>query len=72
MVKCIVICPTSSVIIQFPQYSRNSGAQSISYNDPLLIVKGKGSHLYDQHGKAYLDLVNNVCHGNRPQKCKVE
>lgn len=35
---------------------------SVSYNEPLKIVRGEGIWLYDQHGQAYLDMVNNVCH----------
>ena len=39
-------------------------AQSVSYanTDPLLILKGRGSELYDEQGTAYLDTRNNVCH----------
>ena len=29
---------------------------------PLTIVRGEGAYLYDEHGRAYLDCVNNVCH----------
>lgn len=37
---------------------------SISYANTggLMIVKGMGSRLYDETGKAYLDTRNNVCH----------
>ena len=35
---------------------------SISYKNPLHIVRGMGEFLYDSEGKAYLDCVNNVCH----------
>lgn len=35
---------------------------SVSYDTPLKIVRGEGVWLYDQHGQAYLDMVNNVCH----------
>ncbi len=35
---------------------------SVSYDEPLKIVRGEGVWLYDQHGQAYLDMVNNVCH----------
>lgn len=39
-------------------------ALSISYEntDPLMIVKGKGSRLYDENGLSYLDTRNNVAH----------
>jgi 4-aminobutyrate aminotransferase-like enzyme/Ser/Thr protein kinase RdoA (MazF antagonist) len=39
-----------------------SGALSLSYHEPLHIVRGSGSFLYDAEGRAYLDMVNNVCH----------
>ncbi len=35
---------------------------SVSYSDPLKIVRGQGPYLYDERGRRYLDLVNNVCH----------
>jgi 4-aminobutyrate aminotransferase-like enzyme/Ser/Thr protein kinase RdoA (MazF antagonist) len=35
---------------------------SLSYREPLQIVRGEGQFLYDENGRAYLDMVNNVCH----------
>ncbi|MCB9420915.1 MAG: aminotransferase class III-fold pyridoxal phosphate-dependent enzyme [Ardenticatenaceae bacterium] len=35
---------------------------SISYREPLKIVRGAGQYLYDETGRPYLDCVNNVCH----------
>lgn len=35
---------------------------SLSYSEPLQIVRGSMQYLYDRDGRAYLDLVNNVCH----------
>ena len=35
---------------------------SISYDQPLHIIRGLGSWLYDAGGRAYLDCVNNVAH----------
>jgi 4-aminobutyrate aminotransferase-like enzyme len=35
---------------------------SLSYRDPLEIVRGAGAFLYDQNGRSYLDMVNNVAH----------
>jgi len=35
---------------------------SVSYRAPLKIVRGQGQYLFDDHGRRYLDLVNNVCH----------
>ncbi|MEV0202534.1 aminotransferase class III-fold pyridoxal phosphate-dependent enzyme [Nonomuraea sp. NPDC050691] len=39
-----------------------SRALSLSYREPLHIVRGEGAHLYDASGRRWLDLVNNVCH----------
>ena len=35
---------------------------SLSYEEPLHIVRGWMQHLFDAEGQAYLDCVNNVCH----------
>ncbi|RME83176.1 MAG: aminotransferase class III-fold pyridoxal phosphate-dependent enzyme [Caldilineae bacterium] len=35
---------------------------SISYSEPLKIVRGWMQYLYDDQGRAYLDLFNNVAH----------
>lgn len=35
---------------------------SLSYREPLHIVRGYMQHLYDAEGRAYLDAVNNVPH----------
>lgn len=33
---------------------------SVSYEDPLEIVRGEGRYLFDSSGRGYLDAVNNV------------
>ncbi|MGB5655849.1 MAG: aminotransferase class III-fold pyridoxal phosphate-dependent enzyme [Acidimicrobiia bacterium] len=35
---------------------------SLSYDEPLTIVRGSGQYLFDERGRRYLDCVNNVCH----------
>lgn len=35
---------------------------SLSYRNPLTIVRGRGRHLLDHEGRRYLDGVNNVPH----------
>jgi 4-aminobutyrate aminotransferase-like enzyme len=35
---------------------------SLSYRDPIHVVRGMGAHLYDVWGREYLDCVNNVPH----------
>ncbi len=34
----------------------------LSYETPLKMVRGQGAYLFDEQGKPYLDMVNNVCH----------
>ena len=35
---------------------------SLAYRGPLEIVRGAGTYLFDQTGRAFLDMVNNVAH----------
>ncbi len=35
---------------------------SLSYKEPLKIVRGHGAYLMDESGRKYLDTVNNVAH----------
>ena len=35
---------------------------SLSYREPLTIVRGEGPYLFDASGRRFLDGVNNVCH----------
>jgi 4-aminobutyrate aminotransferase-like enzyme/Ser/Thr protein kinase RdoA (MazF antagonist) len=37
-------------------------ALSVAYRQPLAIVRGAGQYLFDEGGRPFLDLVNNVCH----------
>ncbi|MEU7860828.1 aminotransferase class III-fold pyridoxal phosphate-dependent enzyme [Nonomuraea sp. NPDC049141] len=39
-----------------------SRAMSLSYREPLHLVRGEGAYLFDASGRPWLDLVNNVCH----------
>lgn len=39
-----------------------SRALSLNFKEPIQIVKGAGAYLYDEAGRPYLDLVNNVAH----------
>ncbi|MCZ6560690.1 MAG: aminotransferase class III-fold pyridoxal phosphate-dependent enzyme, partial [Gammaproteobacteria bacterium] len=39
-----------------------SASLSLSYQEPLLITRGRGQYLYDHKNRAWLDLVNNVSH----------
>jgi 4-aminobutyrate aminotransferase-like enzyme/Ser/Thr protein kinase RdoA (MazF antagonist) len=42
--------------------NRMSRALSIAYQKPLKMVRGAGQYLFDDRGRPFLDLVNNVCH----------
>lgn len=35
---------------------------SLSYKDPIKIVRGIGQYLIDENGRKYLDTVNNIAH----------
>ena len=39
-----------------------SRALSVAYREPLVITRGQGPFLFDERGRPYLDLVNNVAH----------
>lgn len=39
--------------------ARNIG---LSYDQPLMLVRGEGQYLFDEQGRQYLDCVNNICH----------
>lgn len=49
-----------------------SPSLSLSYREPLHIVRGVGSHLYDVMGRGYLDCVNNVAHVGHEHPTVVE
>ena len=42
--------------------SHLSRALSLSYDEPLHIVRGWKTFLYDAEARPHLDMVNNVCH----------
>ena len=39
-----------------------SPSLSLSYDEPIHIVRGEGQYLYDKEGNRYLDAVNNIQH----------
>jgi len=41
---------------------RLSANLSLNYTSPVQVVRGAGAYLYDDRGRRYLDLVNNVAH----------
>ena len=49
-------------IIQKLRKDYLSPSLSLSYEEPLHIVKGAAQYLYDKDGKKYLDAINNIQH----------
>ncbi len=39
-----------------------SPSLSVSYQQPIQMVRGQGAYLFDAEGRNFLDMVNNVCH----------
>ncbi|MCL4141367.1 UNVERIFIED_CONTAM: hypothetical protein GTU68_000462 [Idotea baltica] len=72
------ICPDPNKLFKIPHLSTYQGQSnnelikfrnkylgkslSLQYNEPLNIVRGHGAFLIDNHGRAYLDTINNVAH----------
>ena len=72
------LCPDPAVLFpELPQLEKDSWdagtilvnraqslgrSLSISYSQPLHMVRGFGAYLYDQDARRYLDTVNNVAH----------
>src|SRR5699024_8802876 len=54
--------PWSPRAIRNKHRRRLSAALSSAYERPLKITGGRGTRLFDHTGRAYLDMVNNVCH----------
>jgi 4-aminobutyrate aminotransferase-like enzyme/Ser/Thr protein kinase RdoA (MazF antagonist) len=52
----------SKVSIQESRRKHLGESLSLSYDEPLHIVRGAMQYLYDENGRPYLDCVNNVCH----------
>jgi 4-aminobutyrate aminotransferase-like enzyme len=48
--------------IRSKRHEHLSEALSLAYREPLHIVRGWKSFLYDAEARPYLDMVNNVCH----------
>ncbi len=72
------ICPDPNLLFKQPGLQRQSTKEetetfayrkkhlgkslSLSYKEPLKMVRGSGVYLIDETGKKYLDTVNNVAH----------
>jgi 4-aminobutyrate aminotransferase-like enzyme/Ser/Thr protein kinase RdoA (MazF antagonist) len=58
--KCFPSPPPSVDATLFARRKLIGGNLSISYDHPLKIVRGWRQYLYDETGRAYLDVYNNV------------
>jgi 4-aminobutyrate aminotransferase-like enzyme/Ser/Thr protein kinase RdoA (MazF antagonist) len=70
------LCPDPNLLLRLPVDVRFRDAEalatrrarvlgpslSVSYDEPIHVVRGRGAHLFDALGRAYLDCVNNVAH----------
>ncbi len=70
------LCPDPGLMLNLPPHPAEMGVEailavrrqhvgrnlSISYRQPLKMVRGSGQFLYDDTGRPYLDTVNNVPH----------
>ncbi|EFJ46733.1 hypothetical protein VOLCADRAFT_92827 [Volvox carteri f. nagariensis] len=58
-----VHAPSDKYSIALAARRRSYGPNtSLSYEQPLMIIRGDGTYLFDEHGVSYLDCVNNVSH----------
>lgn len=48
--------------IRFLREKHLSPSMSLSYEEPLHIVRGEDQYLFDANGKRYLDAINNIQH----------
>ena len=78
------ISPDPNIILQIPdsfftnkvtkekilkKRKRNIGRNlSISYQEPLHMLEAKDQFFYDEHGRKYLDCVNNISHVGHSNK----
>ncbi len=49
-------------LIRFLREKHLSPSMSLSYEEPLHIVRGEDQYLFDANGKRYLDAINNIQH----------
>lgn len=54
--------PTEKDDIRQGRRAHFGGNLSLSYSDPLMLVRGWKHHLFDEWGRSYLDAYNNVPH----------
>ncbi len=54
--------PTDKIQIAAGRKANFGGNLSLTYNDPVMLVRGWKHHLFDEWGRPYLDAYNNVPH----------
>ncbi len=54
--------PTDKRTVLDQRKSHFAGNLSLTYNDPVMLVRGWKHHLFDEWGRQYLDTYNNVPH----------
>lgn len=54
--------PPDPLALRRDRKERFASNLSLSYREPLHIVRGIGARLFDSAGRSWLDCVNNVCH----------
>ena len=57
-----VYTPTSKTSVLKDRKAHFGGNLSITYDDPIMLVRGWRHHLFDEWGRTYLDAYNNVPH----------
>ncbi len=54
--------PTDKQAVLQGRHEHFGGNLSLTYNDPVMLVRGWKHHLFDEWGRPYLDAYNNVPH----------
>ncbi len=54
--------PTDKAQVLADRRRHFGGNLSLTYDDPVMLVRGWKHHLFDERGRAYLDAYNNVPH----------
>ncbi|KIC18253.1 aminotransferase class III-fold pyridoxal phosphate-dependent enzyme [Leisingera sp. ANG-DT] len=58
----VLFQPTSKEEVLSERRSHFGGNLSLTYKDPVMLVRGWKHHLFDEWGRPYLDAYNNVPH----------
>ena len=58
----VLYAPTNKGDILAGRKAKFGGNLSLTYNDPVMLVRGWKHHMFDEWGRPYLDAYNNVPH----------